>query len=152
MSQPMETREVIRAFLEQQSTLTLATVDSDGSPQAAPLFYVSDDALNLYWLSSPASRHSLNLVARPRVAVVIYPAVWAWTAIRGLQIEGESRAVPDALQREIILARYRQKFTLPPEFSPLIEQSALYTLRPAWIRWLDNGVSFGYKVELSPAD
>jgi uncharacterized protein YhbP (UPF0306 family) len=148
----MENRDAIRAFLEAQSTLTLATVDADGSPQAASLFYASDDDFNLCWLSSPASRHSVNLAAHPRVAAAIYPTVWGWTEIRGLQIEGEARAVQDSLYRETILARYRQKFALPPEFSVLIEQSTLYMLRPAWIRWLDNRVSFGYKVEISPAD
>ncbi|MCB9453500.1 MAG: pyridoxamine 5'-phosphate oxidase family protein [Anaerolineaceae bacterium] len=145
----MESKEAIRAFLETQSTLTLATVDDDGTPRAAPLFYVSDDDLNLYWLSSPTSRHSLNLGAHPQVAATIYPAVWAWTAIRGLQIEGIAGIVTGSEHRESILACYQQKFNLPPDLNAIIEQSTLYTLRPTWIRWLDNSVSFGFKAEIT---
>lgn len=145
----MENRETVRAFLETQSTLALATVDEAGNPQAAPLFYISDDDLNLYWLSSPNSRHSLNLAANKQVAATIYPAVWEWTAIRGLQIEGEAGIVRDSAHRETITTRYRHKFNLPPDLNAIIEQSILYSLRPTWIRWLDNGVSFGYKAEIT---
>src|SRR5689334_17203207 len=106
----------ILAFLAAQSTLSLATVDDSGHPQVAPLFYVSDDALNLYWLSSSTSRHSVNLAAKPRVAATIYPEVWAWTEIRGLQIEGNAHSVTDTAEGERILTLYRAKFPLPPAF------------------------------------
>lgn len=145
----MENRETVRAFLETQSTLALATVDEAGNPQAAPLFYVSDDDLNLYWLSSPTSRHSLNLAANKQVAATIYPAVWEWTEIRGLQIEGEAGIVRNNAHREAILTRYRHKFNLTPDLNTIIEQSTLYSLRPTWVRWLDNGVSFGFKAEIT---
>lgn len=145
----METDETVRAFLETQSTLALATADAAGHPHTAPLFYVSDDDLNLYWLSSVSSRHSVNLAAQEYVAAAIYPAVWSWTEIRGLQIEGTAGIVTDAAQRETILDRYRRKFNLPPQFDAVIAQSTLYCLRPTWIRWLDNAVQFGYKAEIT---
>ncbi len=138
----------IRAFLESQSTLALATVDADGNPQIAPLFYVSDDALNLYWLSSSTSQHSVNLVEREQVAATIYPGAWHWTEIRGLQIEGTARPVTDEMTRQDILTRYYQKFDLPSGFETIIADSVLYMLKPTWVRWLDNGVRFGYKSEI----
>ncbi len=141
--------QTIRVFLEAQSTLALATVDERGNPQIAPLFYVSDAALNLYWLSSTTSRHSLNLTAHEQVAATIYPAVWAWNDIRGLQIEGTASAITDKTTREAILTRYRQKFDLPAAFDTQIAASTLYRLTPTWIRWLDNGVRFGYKIEVN---
>ena len=144
----MENREAVRAFLKKQSTMALATVDEAGNPQAAPLFYISDDDLNLYWLSSTTSRHSLNLTTHKRVAATIYPTIWGWMEIRGLQIEGESGIVRDDVQREAILTRYRHKFNLPPDLNAIIEQSTLYSLRPTWIRWLDNSIAFGYKAEI----
>ena len=107
--------EAIRAFLASQSTLALATINADGTPQSAPLFYVSDDDLNLYWLSSPRSRHSVNLTERANVAATIYAAVWDWQAIRGLQIEGRAIAIENE-ERQRILTRYRDKFTLPSSF------------------------------------
>jgi uncharacterized protein YhbP (UPF0306 family) len=137
----------IRGFLESQSTLALATVDTEGNPQVAPLFYVSDDALNLYWLSSADSRHSVNLMAREQVAATIYPAAWHWTEIRGLQIEGTAHLITDDALRQDVLTRYCQKFDLPSGFESIITGSGLYVLKPAWVRWLDNSVRFGYKSE-----
>jgi uncharacterized protein YhbP (UPF0306 family) len=139
--------EAVRRFLETHSTLALASVSADGIPQIAPLFYVSDDDLNLYWLSSENSRRSINLEKTPAVAAAIYPEIWEWQQIRGLQIEGKARAVHDETQRYHMLTRYRGKFTLPAVFDSQIAVSTLYRLTPRWLRWLDNSVKFGYKAE-----
>lgn len=147
MSDP-DNLQIVRAFLETQSTLALATVNSDGQPQVAPIFYVSDDRMNLYWLSSPKSRHSLNLVRNPKVAATVYPSVWHWNDIVGLQLEGEARPVGDERIREQILILYLRKFQLPPDFDSIIQASTLYALTPNWLRWLDNSVAFNHKVEI----
>ena len=140
-------RKTIQAFLESHSTLALATIDADSHPQSAPLFYVSDDAFNLYWLSSSGSRHSVNLTANSQVAATIYPTAWHWTEIRGLQIEGVASSITDENMRRDILERYQQKFDLPSGFETVMGESVLYVLRPRWQRWLDNSVRFGYKSE-----
>jgi len=142
-----EQRSIIFSFLNAQSTLSLATVDEFGKPQVAPVFYISDDALNLYWLSSADSRHSVNLTSRQVVAATIYPNIWQWKDIRGLQIEGTAEAVQDDRVREQVLTLYLRKFTLPPDLDSQIAASTLYILTPAWIRWSDNGVRFGFRIE-----
>ena len=136
----------VRAFLSQHSTLALATVNAGGQPEVAPLFYLSV-SLTLYWLSSPKSRHSVNLAARPQVAATIYPAVWGWQDIRGIQIEGIADAIDDADARITLLTSYRAKFNIPLELDAQIIASTLYRLNPTWIRWLDNSVRMGYKAE-----
>ena len=148
MTEP-DFNQLIRAFLQTQSTFALATVNADGSPQIAPLFYVADERLNLYWLSSPSSRHSLNLVRQPRVAATVYPSVWQAADIVGLQIEGEARTIGDERIREQNLNLYLRKFQVPPEFDSLINASTLYMLTPQWIRWMDNSVEFNYKAEIN---
>lgn len=140
--------QLIRAFLDTQSTMTLATVNAEGRPEVAPLFYVADERLNLHWLSSGTARHSANLTAQPRVSAAIYPSVWEWSDIVGLQIEGEASAIADDRIREQIMIIYLRKFRLPPEFDTLIAASTLYVLRPSWIRWMDNSVQFNYKSEI----
>lgn len=142
-------REVIRAFLETQSTLALATVNDEGLPQLAPLFFVADDQLNLYWLSAAQSRHSVNLTAHQKVSATVYPSVWQWNDIVGVQIEGEAEAISDDRMREQILNLFLRKFQLPAEFDSLIASAALYKLRPRWIRWMDNSVEFNYKAEIN---
>ena len=147
MNEP-DIRQVIRDFLETQSTVALATVNAAGHPETAPVFYVSDDQFNLYWLSTTQVAHSVNLSAHSQVSGSICPATWQWEDIVGLQIKGEARAISDERVREQILLIYLRKFQLPPSFDNLIASSTLYVLRPTWLRWVNNSVQFGYKTEL----
>ena len=146
---PDDLRPVLREFLAGQSTLTLATAGvKDGRPQAAPLFFASDDDFNLYWISSPDSRHSLNIADWNDAAAAIYVPTWEWTGIKGVQIEGDAVPVVEDDERQRALALYRAKFPFVNErFAELIEQSVIYVLRPRWLRWLDNARRFGYKQE-----
>ena len=147
MNEP-DIRQVIRDFLETQSTVALATVNAAGHPETAPVFYVSDDQFNLYWLSTTQVAHSVNLSAHSQVSGSICPATWQWEDIVGLQIKGEARAISDERVPEQILLIYLRKFQLPPSFDNLIASSTLYVLRPTWLRWVNNSVQFGYKTEL----
>jgi uncharacterized protein YhbP (UPF0306 family) len=148
---PDDMRPVLREFLASQSTLALATAgDEDGRPQVVPLFFVSDDDFNLFWISSPDSRHSANVAAWNDVAAAIYAHTWDWAGIKGVQIEGDAMPVTDDDERASALALYEAKFPFVNEkFADLIQQSVIYTLRPRWLRWLDNERRFGYKQEFS---
>lgn len=148
---PDETRLMLCAFLSGQSTLALGTVGlRDGRPQVAPLFFVSDNNLNLYWISDPASRHSTNLHDWNDAAAAIYAPTWEWTGIKGVQIEGDVLVVSNEMERQRTLALYQAKFPFVNEkFADLIAQSIVYVLHPRWIRWLDNSQHFGYKQDFS---
>ena len=144
-----DTFQIVREFLNTQSTMALATVNANGQPETAPLFYVADDRLNLYWLSATHVRHSVNLATNSRVSATVYPAVWHWNDISGVQVEGTASLIHDERMREQILLLYLRKFQLPPEFDAAIAASSLYVLRPTWLRWVDNSVKFGHKAEIS---
>ena len=81
--------------------------------------------------------------------MTIYPDLWDWAEIRGLQIEGQAAAVTDSPLRDRVLRQYRRKFPLPVSLDSRIASSTLYRLTPHWMRWLDNRVSFSYKREFS---
>jgi uncharacterized protein YhbP (UPF0306 family) len=147
---PEDMRPVLRDFLARQSTLALATAgDSDGRPQVTPLFFVSDDKFNLYWISDPDSRHSINLTSWNDVAAAVYAQTWDWAGIKGVQIEGDAWAVTDDDgERAHALALYSAKFPfVNQKFADVVANSVIYVLRPRWIRWLDNERRFGYKQE-----
>jgi len=148
---PDELRPLLREFLAGQSTLALATAGlRDGRPEVAPLFFVSDDDLNLYWISDPDSRHSRNITDWNDVAVTIFVPTWDWAGIKGVQIEGDVMALQGEGERRRVLALYRAKFPFVDErFAGLIEDSVLYMLRPRWLRWLDNARRFGYKQDFT---
>jgi len=122
----------VRAVIERETTLVLATTAGDGAAIATPLFYYPDADLNLYWLSSPDSRHSRNLSERPRVATAIYSPVTDWKEIRGVQMEGLASATSDSN----ILAAYRRRFSLGPELDAIIAHSTMYVFRPSWCRYV----------------
>ncbi|MCA9342245.1 pyridoxamine 5'-phosphate oxidase family protein [Candidatus Saccharibacteria bacterium] len=43
--------EVVRKILNSSRYATISTVDSDGNPWAAPVWYVRDENMNVYWWS-----------------------------------------------------------------------------------------------------
>ena len=144
-------RPILHEFLQAQSTLALATAAlENGSPQVAPMFFVSDNDLHLYWISDPDSRHSANLKDWNDAAAAIYAQTWDWNGIKGVQIEGDAMPVSDNDERQRALDLYQAKFPFVTDrFAELIKQSVIYVLRPRWIRWLDNARRFGYKQEFS---
>jgi len=146
---PDDMRPILRDFLSGQSTLALATAGlSDGRPQVVPLFFASDDALNLYWVSDPDSRHSRNIEDWDDVAAAIYVQTWDWTGIKGVQIEGTATPVTGDEERQRALALYSAKFPFVDDrFGDVIANSVIYVLRPRWLRWIDNERGFGYQQE-----
>lgn len=152
-------RDRICAFLAQHNTMTLATVDQGGAPQAAAVFYAADDALDLFFLSSPNSRHSANLTRQPRVAASIQADNQAWQAIQGLQIEGVARLVDGVAETAHAVWVYTGRYDFlrslldgadggPAALRGPLASSRFYVLRPAWIRLIDNTLGFGHKEEL----
>jgi uncharacterized protein len=139
--------ETVSAFLRRHTTLTIATVDREAWPQAADMFYVSDDALNLYFVSGEKSRHSMNLARIHRVAVTIHVETWDWRDIQGLQIEGEARAIGDPDERDRAWSLFRGKFPFTNEFVDQIVRSSFYVVVPKWIRLIDNTREYGHREE-----
>lgn len=62
----------------------MATVNDDGSPHNTPFHYIVDDFRQyIYWISSPESQHSKNILRRHQLFIVIYES----NAPKGLYIE-----------------------------------------------------------------
>ena len=163
-------REQISELMHTCRTLSLATLSTQADqqegtdpiravPWACELFFVSDDDLVLYFISSPDSRHSQDLLRHPQVAATLSQEASDWFCVKGLQISGEATKVPES-QRSEILERYLQK---SPQLQALYRQpanaaeelvrerlinSCFYAIRPHWIRLIDNNRHFASKREL----
>ncbi|MEZ4770708.1 MAG: pyridoxamine 5'-phosphate oxidase family protein [Caldilineales bacterium] len=147
----------LRTFLAQHTTMTLATVGPDGAPQAAAVFYAADEQLNLFFLSSPTSRHSRNVQQDPRVAATIHDDGQAWQQICGLQIEGRIQPVEGAgllHAARVFAARFdflrgplADPDDAPADLRGPLASNRFYVLRPVWIRLIDNRLGFGHKEE-----
>jgi hypothetical protein len=141
----------VAELLEGESTLTLSVSDVEGHPHAAPVFYVTGTGegprqLDLLWLSSPASLHSVCLAGNPQAAVAIHRPTFRWQEIAGVQMRGVCSIV-DGEEREAALRRYRERFQLGSVLGLAIRQSTLYRFRPTWVRLTDNREGFGWKAE-----
>jgi uncharacterized protein YhbP (UPF0306 family) len=139
--------EPVLALLREESTLSLATVSSEGEVSIAPVFYYVDHHLHLYWFSSAKSEHSRNLRYKSIVSASVYHATAEWKQIRGVQMRGTVQKILGKVERESVSRAYRERFHLGSIFQIAMNESVLYRLEPTWIRYLDNGVHFGYKKE-----
>lgn len=141
--QVIEVREAVQRLLSETNTVVVATQGRHGVAAAA-LFFWADEHLNLYWLSSPESEHSVNLLANPEVAATVSVQAATWPEIRGVQLRGRAR-VADSREH---LPSYRSKFALGSDFDAVIQRSEWYVFRPTWLRYIDNGKGFAKKWEL----
>jgi hypothetical protein len=74
----------------------LSTADRAGNPWASPVWFAreGDDFL---WVSDPGARHSRNLAARPRVAIVVFDSTVEPAAAEALYFEAEAAEDPSGI-------------------------------------------------------
>jgi uncharacterized protein YhbP (UPF0306 family) len=148
-----ELRGRIEAFLAAHHVMSLATIGREG-PHAASLFY-APDGLSLIWISDPASRHSRDIDAEPRVAATVATDYAHFERIRGLQIWGAARRVEQndrARYLTLLEARYaflKHSAEGPKKMHDAYAQSAIYRLDPGRIVLIDNTRKFGHKDTLN---
>lgn len=97
----------VQRYLRDHNVATLATFDGR-NPWSAALFY-ANDGYTLYFLSSPMSRHCLNLAQNPRVAVTIQEDYSDWLDIKEIQLKGVAGEISGA-EEEKARKLYGQKF------------------------------------------
>ena len=147
-------------LMREINVMSLSTCAGD-APWAASVFFVADDALRLYFVSSGSSRHGENMLANSRAAATINRDHDNWLTIRGLQLEGQVGVVP-ASDRDRALSLYLDKFPAIAGLrdAPSSEQERkivdrlmaadFYCLVPDWLRLIDNSAGFGFKAKLVP--
>jgi uncharacterized protein YhbP (UPF0306 family) len=150
----MENRLRVRVegYLRNHHAATIAT-SSAGDIWAAAVFYVNEGYI-LYFLSSPTSRHCLNLAQNSRVAVTIQEDCPDWLEIKGVQIEGVASEI-SGVEEERARRLYGKKF---PVVGMLAQAPAAIVKAMAKVRWykvvphrlcfIDNSVSLGHRDEV----
>ncbi|MFI9206140.1 pyridoxamine 5'-phosphate oxidase [Streptomyces sp. NPDC053048] len=147
--------EEIRAALGAHTTLTLAYADEDG-PQACALLYAVRDGLVpvLLFVTSPTTRHGRALAAgagAARVAFTVQRDGQEWTELTGIQGRGVCRPL-EGEERAAAWPAYGARFPYVERNEQLriaLERTALWELRPDWLRLIDNARGFAHKVEWS---
>jgi pyridoxine/pyridoxamine 5'-phosphate oxidase len=86
----------LKAIVDANHYMTLATADEDGLPWASPVWFASIDYRELFWVSSPEARHSRNLAVRPEVAIAIFDSRQPPGTGQGVYIPATAEQVPES--------------------------------------------------------
>ena len=142
----------VQHYLQTHNVATIATC-CGGDPWAAALFYVND-RYTLYFLSSPTSRHCLDLVKNPRVAVTIQEDYSDWLEIKGVQIEGVASEISGA-EEEKARRLYGQKYPVvgllaqaPAAIVKALAKVRWYKIVPERLYFIDNSFGLGNRDEI----
>jgi len=143
----------VQRYLRDHNVATLATCGS-GAPWAAAVFYASDGYI-LYFLSSPTSRHCLDLAETTRVAVTIQEDYADWLEIKGVQIEGVASEISGD-EEEKARNLYGRKFPLvgllgqaPAVIVKAMAKVRWYKVVPHSVYFIDNSLGLGHRDEVN---
>jgi hypothetical protein len=146
---PEALRRRVAAYLREHHVMTLATYGSEGL-WAAAVFY-ADDGHNLFFLSSPTSRHCRNLAMSPRVSATIQKDYLDWQDIKGVQLEGIAREI-HGREEELARRLYGEKFPVvralaraPAALAEAMDRVRWYEVAPDRLYFVDNSAGFGHR-------
>lgn len=141
-----EIRTKILTLLDEHRIMTIATLRSDGWPQATTVGY-AHDGLKLYFMCGPDSQKAANIGRDDRVSITIDHDTADVMAITGLSLAGHARRIADnqkaadALQK--LIERYPEMTSLPgPMPSP--DELFICEVEPTVISVLDYTKGFGH--------
>jgi nitroimidazol reductase NimA-like FMN-containing flavoprotein (pyridoxamine 5'-phosphate oxidase superfamily) len=88
------TSDLARQLIDANAYMTLATADREGRPWASPVWFAHEGYTTFYWVSRPGTRHSVNLEARPQLAIVIFDSTVPEGEGQAVYMEAEAELVP----------------------------------------------------------
>ena len=153
---PDHLRRNILKYLETHNVMTIASCDRD-IPWAAAVFYASD-GFDLYFFSSPRTRHGKTMAANPVVSAAIHEDYRNWQEIRGIQLEGRAERLRSSRLQARFWEIYPAKFPFVKEFfqpgprrnvlQAKLKGIQLYRIVPTTVWYLDNRRGFGHREKL----
>ncbi|GAA3110357.1 pyridoxine/pyridoxamine 5'-phosphate oxidase [Kribbella aluminosa] len=122
------TREEFVAFVRKAREGVVATVDADGSPEAALVGMAVTDAGDVLFDTYTATRKVDNIRVHERVALVI-----GWDDGVSVQVEGSAEILSGA-ERDACGTAYLEQF---PGSRALVDGFSLVRVVPNWLRHYD---------------
>lgn len=134
--------KLIKEVLDRGYLMSLATMD-DGGVWVSDVIYVYDDNLNIYWISSPDTRHSQAILKNPRVAGTITVSGPGEDNL-GIQFEGVAETI-EGPRRDLAVKHYaKRNKPAPQETEDVLEGDSWYQLRPEKIELIHEKL-FGFE-------
>ena len=140
----VEAHAQIMEILDSVKDMTIATIRSDGFPQATVVAFVHDD-LRLYFATALASQKARNIVMCDKVSDTITRPYDRWGEIEGLSLGGHASEVtdPDELRaaHTLLMARFPETVEVEPE---MMGEIGVFRIDPSVISLLDYTKGFGH--------
>ena len=140
----------VKAFIRSHRVLVLATTDGH-QPWVAPLEYMADEDLNLYFFSTAEARHVRHLEANSAVAATVIdhrqPKVTATATadLSGVQMEGTAIRLPSELHTDAVSAAIDAfDISIPPFAVFKVVPHRIYVPR------IENGLNIRVEVDMAP--
>lgn len=92
-------------ILEKIRYATVSTVDETGAPWAAPVWYVFDDNLDIYWWSPTEAQHSKNINTNPNIYVTVFDSTLPEGEGVGLYLRAYASEISDD-ELNVAIERY----------------------------------------------
>jgi nitroimidazol reductase NimA-like FMN-containing flavoprotein (pyridoxamine 5'-phosphate oxidase superfamily) len=141
-----EIRGKILAMLDQHRIMTVATLRSDGWPQATTVGYVNE-GLTLYFLCGLDSQKARNLARDNRISLTIDHDTANIMTITGLSMAARAHAVVDRAEAEKVLRMLPMKYPDAPPLPmkmPSPDEIRLFRITPTVISLLDYSKGCGH--------
>jgi nitroimidazol reductase NimA-like FMN-containing flavoprotein (pyridoxamine 5'-phosphate oxidase superfamily) len=135
--------------------MTIATLRSDGFPQATTVSY-ANDGLTVYFGTAGASQKAHNIAQNNKVSLTVNLPYTNWGQIRGLSMAGRAERLSEEQQiahaGELLLRKFPQG--IAEYASGALDGVALFRITPEVISVLDYRKGFGHTdlVQVSEAD
>jgi nitroimidazol reductase NimA-like FMN-containing flavoprotein (pyridoxamine 5'-phosphate oxidase superfamily) len=126
----------LAAFLKDHFVMALATANEE-SPAVAPVVYVIDEDLNVYFVTYRMSYKAQNLIKNPKCSFT----VWEFLKM-SVQGSGEAFIVEDEKQQGWVMDAFADAATKDPNFwAPIFRihkgDYIVFRITPTWMRALD---------------
>jgi uncharacterized protein YhbP (UPF0306 family) len=123
-------KEQVLAFIKKQELAVISSINEKGQPEAAVIGFGETDDFELIFGTSNLSRKYKNIIANPKVALVI-----GWDEGITVQYEGEA----SELEGEELETFKNVYFTKNPDARKYEEEpdEAYFKVSPTWVRYTD---------------
>lgn len=132
--------EKAKEYLQSDAPVMQIATVSDDKPWIASVYFVADSELNVYWLSWPQRRHSVEVSANAQVAATV--VIKTDRPVIGVQLEGHVEGVLDAkvvrAVMELYVAKYNEGKQFYDAFVAGTNKHRMYRLRPRAVQLFDE--------------
>jgi uncharacterized protein YhbP (UPF0306 family) len=143
-------RSQLYVFLNRHHVLNMSYIAA-GAPAACAVWFATTEALTMYYVSSFKTHHGSTLKSGGQVAFTVQKDDQDWRLIMGVQGKGYCTPVTPE-QRNIAWETYSKRFpfVIQPfaDLAQALSAITLWSIRPTWLRLIDNTKGFGHKEEL----